>query len=63
MIQTTLELIERLIEKTKKFGICWACTSRYECREIAASVNCEEDEFASGCVDFKEEKFLDSYNL
>lgn len=62
MIQTTLELIERLIEKTKKFGICWACTNRFKCREIAAEID-EIEEFCSGCVDFKEEKFLDSYNL
>ncbi len=64
MIQTTLELIERLIDKTKTFGICWACTSRFACREIAASaIDDEKEEFAHGCVDFKEEEFLDSYNL
>jgi len=60
MIQTQIELIERLIEKTKKFGICWACTDRVECGD-KASID-EKEEFASGCVDFKEEKFLDAYN-
>lgn len=61
MIETTLDLIERLVEKTKRFGICWVCTERFKCREEASED--EKDEFASGCVDFKEEKFLDSYNL
>ncbi len=58
MIQTTLELIERLIDKTKTFGICWACINRFACRE-----NSEKDEFEHVCVYFKEEEFLDSYNL
>ena len=61
MIQDELDLIERLVQKTKKFGICWACTKKVECWEKASED--EEEGFASECVDFDEEKFLDSYNI
>ena len=61
MIETQLDLIERLIQKTKTFGICWACINRFECRDKASKD--DKDEFASGCVDFDERSFLDSYNL
>lgn len=56
MIQTELELIDRIVNKTKRFGICWACVDRIKCCEQAA--NDEKEEFASGCVNFKEEKIL-----
>jgi len=59
MIQTQLDLIERIVQKTKTFGICWACSKRYECWNNDE----KEKEFASGCVDFNEEKFLDEYNI
>ncbi len=61
MIEDELDLIERLIQKTKRFGICWACINRFECRDKASKD--EKDEFASGCIDFDERGFLDSYNL
>ncbi len=61
MIEDELDLIERLIQKTKTFGICWACLNRFECRDKASED--EKDEFASGCIDFEEREFLDSYNL
>ncbi len=62
MIQTELELIERLVQKTKRFGICWACSNRIRCTEQAALDELNE-EFWSGCTDFKEDRILHLYNI
>ena len=61
MIQTELELIDRVVNKTKRFGICWACINKIKCAEQAA--NDEKEEFASGCVDFKEDKILNLHSI
>ena len=61
MIQTELELIDRVVNKTKRFGICWACVNRNKCCEQAA--NNEKEEFASGCVNFKEDNILNLYSI
>lgn len=62
MIEDELDLIERLVQKTKKYGICWACTKRFECRNKTETPK-EDFEFANGCISFNERDFLDSYNL
>ena len=61
MTQTELELIERIVQKTKRYGICWVCANRIKCGNEAAID--EKEEFCSGCVDFKEENILDLYNI
>ena len=62
MIQTELELIERVVQKTKRFGICWACVNRRKCGEQAEGNEIRE-EFCSGCIDFKEDKILNLSNI
>lgn len=62
MINTELELIERLIRKMKRYGICWACTKRFECQSKAERSK-EDFEFANGCIEFNERDFLGSNNL
>lgn len=62
MIQTELELIERIVQKTKRFGICWVCINRRKCGEQAARNEIRE-EFWLGCVDFKEDEILNLSNI
>lgn len=57
MIQTELELIERIVQKTKRFGICWACVNKVRCIEQVDRGEANE-KFCSGCIDFKEDKIL-----
>ena len=61
MIQTELELIEQIVQKTKRFGICWVCVNRRKCGEQAATD--EKKEFCSGCIDFEEDKILNLSNI
>lgn len=60
MIQTELELIERIIQKTKRWGLCWACKKKEDCFKMAE--NGENKELASGCVNFQEADILNSFS-